>query len=80
MNGWLISVTYEVRGGLPTHEALFACWISDKEEALRKVVDFEPRGSQISPRLIAEIPESALRGLKLSPGETGLLIADTTRP
>ncbi|WP_275226717.1 hypothetical protein [Novosphingobium album (ex Liu et al. 2023)] len=80
MSGWLVSVTYEMSGGLPTHEALFVCWVSDKEEALRKVSDFEPRGSQIPPRLIAEVPDSALRGLKLSPGQTGLLIADTTKP
>lgn len=80
MDGWLVSVVYDVSGGRPSHEATFATWVADSAKALRAVTDFEPRGSEIAPRLIAQIPASALRGLKLSPGETGLLVADTTRP
>ncbi|PBN42259.1 hypothetical protein [Sphingobium sp. D43FB] len=79
MSGWLVSITYESNAGLPTLEALFATWTADPEEALREVAAFEPRGSQILPRLIVELPESALRGLKLLPGQTGLLQAGTTR-
>lgn len=80
MSGWLVSLTYEANAGIPVLDALFATWTSDPEDAVRLVGDFEPRGSQIVPRLVIELPESALRGLRLSPGETGLLSADTTRP
>ena len=80
MSGWLIGVIYEVSGGSPTHEALFASWLPDREEALRQVIAYEPRGSHIPPRIIAEVPDHSLRGLKLSPGETGLLCAETVKP
>ena len=80
MSGWLVSLTYDANAGVPTLEALFATWSPDSDEALRQVAAFDPRGSQIRPRLVAELPDSLLRGLKLSPGQTGLLQADTTRP
>lgn len=79
MSGWLVSVPYDSSAGLPTHEALFATWYADAEEAVRQVAEFEPRGSRIEPQIVCALSESALRGLKLSPHETGLLSADTTR-
>ena len=80
MSGWLVSLTYEVNGGAPFLEAVFASWTPDSEKALRQVGDFEPRGSQVSPRLVTELSDSMLRGLRLEPGQTALFSADTTKP
>lgn len=73
MSGWLVAVPYEVNGGTVTHEALFAVWHPDQAESLRIVRAFRPRGSQITPRPVIELNEAILRGLKLNPGEAGLL-------
>lgn len=80
MSGWLVSLTYEGNAGVPILDALFATWTSDPDEALRKVGDIEPRGSEVMPRLVVRLTESMLRGLRLSPGQTGLLQANTTVP
>ena len=79
MSGWLVAIPYEVHAGLVTHEALFAVWHPDRDEALALAKAYDPQASQIQPRPVGELRESMLRGLKLKPGEAGLLHADQPR-
>ena len=76
MTGWLIARPYEVNAGIPTHEALFAVWNADQETALRKAQSYSPRGSSVTSYVVAGLSEGMLRGLRLQPGETGILHAD----
>ncbi len=76
MSGWLVAKPYEGDAGLPTHQALFAVWHEDQQEALRMAEAFSPHGSRITAQIVAPLSESMLRGLKIRPGEAGLLHAD----
>ena len=76
MSGWLITKPYEANAGGVTLEALFAVWQADQETALRMAEDYGPLGSRIRGRILSELSESVLRGLKLRPGQAGLLRAD----
>ena len=76
MSGWLVAKVYEGDAGLPTHEALFAVWHEDQQEALRLADAFSPRGSGIRAHIVAPLSESMLRGLRLRRGEAAVLHAD----
>lgn len=55
--------------------ALLAVWHRDEKEALRLAQEYNPRGSAISPRIVSPLSEGVLRGLKLEPGQAGVLQA-----
>lgn len=76
MSGWLVAKPYEENAGLPSHEALFAVWHADRDAALRLAKAYGPRGSGVAPRIVAELSESILRGLRLRPGQASLLHTD----
>ena len=76
MSGWLIARPYEGNGGLAKLEAPFAVWDSDRKAALRRAAELGPRGSLSHPRIRARLSEAMLRGLRLNPGEAGVLHAD----
>ena len=76
MDGWLVAKSYEGDAGLPTHQALFAVWHEDRQEALRMAEAYSPRGSGITAQIVAPLSESMLRGLKIRPGDAALLRAD----
>ncbi len=79
MSGWLVAIPYEADAGTVTLEALFAAWHPEVETALKLAKSFDARGSKIQPRAVARLDDSILRGLKLQPGEAGLLVADQPR-
>lgn len=76
MSGWLIAKPYEGDAGLATHQALFAVWHEDQQAALRLAEKFSPLGSKITGQIVAPLSEGMLRGLKLRPGEAGVLHSD----
>lgn len=76
MSGWLVAKPYEGDAGLPTHEALFAVWHEDRQEALRMAEAFGPHGSRITGQIVAALSDSMLRGLRIQPGEAAILHAD----
>ncbi|MDT9601066.1 hypothetical protein [Sphingosinicella rhizophila] len=76
MSGWLVAKAYEVDAGIPTHETLFAVWHDDQQAALELARNYGPHGSRVTPRVLTTLSESVLRGLKLRPGEAGVLHAD----
>jgi len=73
MSGWLVTLTYEVNAGLPILEALFASWQDDRTAAVRSVASIAALGSRVTPRIVAPLSDSMLRGLRLQPGETARL-------
>jgi len=73
MSGWLVTLTYEVNGGLPFLEALFASWQDDRSAAKRSVAGIAALGSRVTPRIVAPLSDSMLRGLRLRPGESARL-------
>ena len=76
MTGWLVAKPYEGDAGLATHEALFAVWHEDQQEALRMAEAYSPHGSRITARIVVALTESMLRGLRIRPGEAAILHAD----
>ena len=76
MSGWLIAKPYEENAGLATHEVLFAVWLLDGDAALSLAKTYGPRGSNTEPRIIAEVSDSVLHGLRLQQGQVALLHAD----
>ena len=76
MSGWLIATPYDADAGLATLEALYAVWHPDRATALELAKGYSPRGSGVQPRVVSELSRSTLRGLRLRPGEAGLLHAD----
>jgi hypothetical protein len=80
MSGWLVSLTYETQGQAPFLQALFGSWLEDRDDAVRAVAGFDAAGSKVAPRIVGKLDDSMLRGLRLNPGQTGLLGADQKRP
>lgn len=76
MSGWLIATPYDADAGLATLETLYAVWHPDRSTALELAKRYGPTGSRVRPRVVSELSRSVLHGLKLRPGEAGLLHAE----